>query len=430
LVSGRAEKQRRKQYLYDLLVSEQSAKEIRLFSLRDLFVGRMQSLLGDLYRQDRALALRQLALGLPAGLALAGTQMALIGIAAVAALHGAIPVGAFNRYMLAIVQLGGLIPTFAFSVASLHQGNLYVSQLFAFLATGSRVEARRDRGSGEMGSGEMAAAAARVVFDHVSFAYPGTDREVLHDVSFEVNANQVLGLVGGNGSGKSTIVKILAGLYEPTSGTVLVNGRDVRTLDRGALRANLSVIFQDFVVYHFSARENVGLGQLDYLDDDERIRSAARKSGLDRVVERLPDGFDTVLGRIWDKGHELSGGQRQLVALARALLRQAPVLVLDEPSSALDVQTETEFFARLLEGFDGEGEVDRCTILVSHRLSTVLRADHILVLKDGRLVEQGPHERLMAMSGPYAEMFGLQSAAYEGSCPAPAPAAVSGSWVQ
>jgi ATP-binding cassette subfamily B protein len=189
----------------------------------------------------------------------------------------------------------------------------------------------------------------------------------------------------------------------------LLDGVDITTLDRELLRASLSVVFQDFMVYHFSALDNVGFGELSRLTDVERIQVAARRSGLDRVVQQLPDGYDTVLGRFWEKGHELSGGQRQLVALARALLRDAPVLILDEPSAALDVRAEQAFFERLL---DGESGTERSTILISHRYSTVRRADRILVLKDGRLAEHGSHDELMRRAGEYAEMFQLHSVAY------------------
>lgn len=406
LVADRAEAERTQHYLYNLLVTDQAAKEIRLFGLRDLLVGRFSGLLGQHYREDRRLLLRQMAYSMPAGLVLAMTQITLIAFAAVDALHGTIAVGKFTQYMLTIMQLGGQLPLLAFSAGLLHQSNLFAARLSGFLARGPRVEAPRGRSPAQLPGGRP-----HIVFDHVSFAYPGTDREILTDVHFEVRPGQAVALVGGNGSGKSTIVKLLAGLYEPTKGSVSFNGVDIRGLDRATLRSNLSVIFQDFIIYHFSARENVGFGQVSYLLDGERIAAAARQSGLDSVIARLPDGFDTVLGRFWNKGHELSGGQRQLVALARALLRQAPALVLDEPSSALDARAEAEFFAGLLDG--GCVKTSHCVIFVSHRLSAARLVDHILVLHEGHIAEQGTHEQLMKSSGIYADMFKLQSRAYE-----------------
>jgi ATP-binding cassette subfamily B protein len=413
MIVGRAEAERAKFYLYDVVTTDQAAKEIRLFGLRDLLVGRFGRLLESLYRQDRRLALRQLAFSMPAGLVLAGAQSALIVFAAVEALHGRISVGQFNQYMLAIVQLGGLLPALAVNLGSLHQGNLFAARLFAFLATRPRVEAPAEPRAGrhaEPAVSPVTAAGPRIVFDQVCFTYPGTGREVLTDVSFEVRAGQSIALVGSNGSGKSTIVKLLAGLYEPTAGSVSLNGTDIRALDRAALRSALSVVFQDFVIYHLPVRENIGLGRVSFLDDPERIAAAARLSGLDRVIAALPAGYDTVLGRFWNKGHELSGGQRQLVALARALLRNAPVLILDEPSAALDARNEAEFFDRLLD--DPGSEPSRCVIFIAHRLSVARRADHILVLDQGRLVEQGSHQALMSTAGSYADMFRLQSAAY------------------
>jgi ATP-binding cassette, subfamily B, bacterial len=429
LITGRAEAERSRFYLYNLMTSDQAAKEVRLFGLRDLLIGRLSRLLDGIYREDRRLAARQVAYSLPAGLALAGTQIALIAFAAVEAVHGVISVGSFNQYMLAIIQFGGQLPMVAASVGTVHQGNLFVARLFRFLATEPRVEAPRGQrpADGERPAARLGAAACpHIVFDRVCFAYPGTDDAVLSDVSFGLRPGQTVALVGSNGSGKSTIVKLLAGLYEPTAGSVYLDGVDIRELDRGLLRARLSVIFQDFVVYHFSARENVGLGHVGFLDDGERIAAAARRSGLDNVIARLPDGYDTVLGKYWNKGHELSGGQRQLVALARALLRQAPVLVLDEPSSALDARTEAEFFRRLLDVPDTRSSQSQSVMFVSHRLSTARRADHILVLKKGRIVEQGSHDELMSLAGSYADMFRLQSAAYEDHHIAPTQAAAEG----
>lgn len=416
MIVGRAEAERSKFYLYNVVTTDQAAKEIRLFGLRDLLVGRFGRLIESLYRQDRRLALRQLAYSMPAGLVLACAQSGLIVFAAVQALHGGITVGQFNQYMLTILQLGGQLPALAVTLGSLHQDNLFAARLFAFLATRPRVEAPlalRAGWSGEPPASSVTAAGPRIMFDHVCFTYPGTGREVLTDVSFEVRPGQSIALAGSNGSGKSTIVKLLAGLYEPTAGSVSLNGTDIRTLDKAALRSVLSVVFQDFIIYHFPARENIGLGRVSFLDDQERIAAAARLSGLDRVIAALPAGYDTVLGRFWDKGHELSGGQRQLVALARALLRDAPVLVLDEPSAALDARNEADFFHRLLDSPDTDRS--RCVIFIAHRLSIARQADHILVLSQGRLVEQGSHQTLMSMEGSYADMFRLQSAAYHDS---------------
>jgi ATP-binding cassette subfamily B protein len=411
LITQRAETERKKFYLSTLFISDQAAKEIRLFSLRNFLLAKLRNLLETTYRQDRRLAFRELAYSVPAGVVLGAVQVALIAFTAFEAFRGAISIGQFNLYTQSIMQFGGQLPGLMFTVGALHESNLFAASLFGFLATQPQVEAPRP-GSSRTRL-DAVACTPRIEFQNVSFGYPGTNQVVLQDVSFEIRPGEAIALVGENGAGKSTLVKLLAGLYEPAGGQILLDGVDISTLDRDDLRAYLSVIFQDYIIYHFSACENIGVGQVSWLDDSTRVEEAARRSGLDQVIAKLPDGYDTVLGRFWESGHELSGGQRQLVALARALLRDAPILILDEPSAALDIYTEQSFFQRLLEGRSAGRP--QTVIFISHRFTTVRRADRILVLENGRLTEQGTHEQLVTGGGHYAEMFDLQAAMYNGS---------------
>jgi ATP-binding cassette subfamily B protein len=246
-----------------------------------------------------------------------------------------------------------------------------------------------------------------ITFDHVSFAYPGAGKSALDDVSFEIEPGQTIAVVGRNGAGKSTLLKLLCRLYEPTGGRILVDGVDIRDVDPDELRSHMSAMFQDFVMYQATAAENIGLGDLEHLEDRARIELAAQQAGANGVLEGLPKGYDAALGRWFDEGVNLSGGEWQKVALSRAFLREAPILMLDEPTSALDAEAEYELFARLRDLAHG-----RTALYISHRFSTVRQADRILLLDQGHLVEEGTHRELMDLGGGYAELFTLQASAY------------------
>jgi ABC-type multidrug transport system fused ATPase/permease subunit len=249
-------------------------------------------------------------------------------------------------------------------------------------------------------------------FENVGFAYPGTDRPVLHRLDLDIKPGELLGIVGLNGAGKSTLIKLLAGLYEPTSGRVTVDGADLTTMAPAAWRSRISVVFQDFVRYHLSAADNVALGNAAVPRDDEALTAAARDAGFDEVLARLPHGWDTLLARTRAGGVDLSGGQWQQVVLARALYAVrtgARLLVLDEPTAHLDVRTEFDVFGRL-----ATHRGDATVILISHRLSTVRQADRIVLLSGGHVAESGSHDTLMALGGEYAEMFAIQAERFDG----------------
>jgi ATP-binding cassette subfamily B protein len=250
-------------------------------------------------------------------------------------------------------------------------------------------------------------------FDHVSFAYPGTDRVVLDDVSLDLPAGKVIAIVGENGAGKSTLVKLLAKMYEPTRGRILVDGTDLARIGAVDWRARLAGAFQDFFRFEFRARQTVGLGDLPRVDDEPAVMTAVTRAGADDVIARLPAGLETQLGPTWPDGTEMSFGQWQKLALARGFMRDQPLmLVLDEPTAALDAETEHALFERYASAVRGDDGVGRITILVSHRFSTVRMADIIVVLDGARVVETGTHEALVAQRGQYAQLYSIQAASY------------------
>ena len=243
--------------------------------------------------------------------------------------------------------------------------------------------------------------------DHVSFSYEMSTRRALEDVSLHIAPGEVVALVGENGSGKTTLVKLLCRLYEPTTGTISVDGIDIRRFKSDDLRQQISVIFQDYVQYDLTARENIWLGNIELATNDDRIRLAAAKSGADDVISTLPQGYETMLGRAFEGGEELSIGQWQKIAIARAFLRDSQLIILDEPTSALDPQAEFEVFERFRQLIKNQA-----AILISHRLSTVKMADRICVLHEGKIVENGTHEELMHNKGAYAHLFETQAQSY------------------
>src|SRR6185437_15911372 len=246
-----------------------------------------------------------------------------------------------------------------------------------------------------------------IEFEHVSFKYAGTERYILRDVSFTIRPDETVALVGKNGAGKTTLIKLLTRLYDPTEGRILVDGYDIREFDPAEYRQQIAIMLQDYATYQLTARENIGLGRHEELANEPAIEEAAQRSGADEVVDKLPQHYNTMLGKWFDEGVNLSGGEWQKVALARAFMRDAPILILDEPTAALDAQAEFDLFGRLRALTTGH-----TALYISHRFSTVRMADRILMLADGELIEHGTHEELMALGGQYAHLFNLQAAAY------------------
>jgi ATP-binding cassette subfamily B protein len=288
-----------------------------------------------------------------------------------------------------------------YSTGQLYESGLFMDNLFGFLGLRPQMirsaDARKAPHPIKHG----------IEFRNVSFRYPDREDWALRNINLHIGPGEKLALVGANGAGKTTLIKLLTRLYDPTEGEILLDGIDLREYDLDDLRDSIGVIFQDFVRYQVTARENIGFGQIKALEDEPRILSAAERGGADQVVAELPKGYDTILGRWFEKGVELSGGQWQKMALGRAFMRDSEVLVLDEPTAALDAEREYEIFQRFRELTDG-----KIAILISHRFSTVRMADRIAVIENGQLTELGDHQELLDYDGVYAKLFNMQAEGY------------------
>ncbi len=394
---------RRMQYLTTLVTTDQYAKEVQLFGLGHYFIDRFRLLSRTYYdRQRRLVTVRYIVGFLWSSITtLAGSVTYLY--VALQAVAGRLTLGDLTLYTQAASSVQSSIQGILSGFSGLYEHNLYLNNLFELLETPARIQAPANpRPLPSPLRGE-------VEFQHVSFSYPGSGVEALHDVSFKIDAGETLAVVGRNGAGKTTLIKLLCRLYDPTEGRILLDGVDIRELDPDELRATIGAMFQDFVAYQATASENVGLGDLPGLENQTAIEAAARKGGAHELIEGLPFGYDTPLGKWFDQGANLSGGEWQKVALGRAFMRDARILVLDEPTSALDAQAEYELFERLRRLSAG-----RTAVYISHRFSTVRQADRILFFERGRLVEEGTHDELMALGGRYARLFTMQASAYTG----------------
>ena len=400
LFKWRAPETRMQIYLETLIAREDYAKEVKLYGLGPRLLGRYRDIYDKLYREDRALTIRRdvwgFLLGLVATLALYGAY-AWIAVTAVA---GAITLGAMTMYLMLFRQGQSAVSAVLSAVGGMYEDNLYLSTLYEYLETPVVMPHGRLVHGTNPGDG--------VRFENVSFSYPGEARAALRNVSLHLKPGSSLALVGENGSGKTTLIKLLTRLYAPTSGRVLLDGLDLQQWDADALRTRVGVIFQDFARYQMLVGENVGAGDELHFEDEQRWRSAAVKGQADKFIEELPQAYRTQLGKWFKDGRELSGGQWQKIALARAFMRtRADVLVLDEPTAAMDAQAEADVF----EHFRQLAR-DRMTILISHRFSTVRMADQIAVLDEGAVVEYGTHAELLDMNGRYATLFNLQARGY------------------
>ena len=397
----RAPEARLLNYLETLLTSNDTVKEIKLFGLGAPLLRRYQELFTQFYLEDRAIAERRTAAGLGWGMLSTLVYYGSYAWIVLSTIAGLITLGDMTMFLAIFRQSQSSTRSLLDSFNRLYESNLFLDNLITFLKLQPQLTAP------ESGLTAPAPIHHGIEFRQVSFRYPGSEVYVLRDINLHIRPRERIALVGLNGAGKTTLIKLLTRLYDPTEGQVLLDGIDLREYDLESLHQRFGVIFQDFVRYQFTVRENIGFGQVDALDDLAQIQDAAERGGAKAVIESMPQGYETMLGRRWERGQELSGGQWQKIALARAFMRQAEVLVLDEPTSALDAEAEYEVFRRFSELIE-----DRIAVLISHRFSTVRMADRIVVLSEGKITELGSHAELILMDGAYARLFNLQAEGY------------------
>ncbi len=401
LAYSRTADRRELDYIRQTGASVETAKEVKIFGLNDFLIERYRRLAGDFYLANRRLAIRRATWG---GLLTAlGTlgYYAAYALIVFSTLTGQFSIGDLTFLAGSFRRLRNLLEGLLIGFTQTASQALYLDDLFSFFDVQPEILSPPDPRPFPRVLREG------ITFEDVGFRYPGAERWAVRHLSFTLRAGEVLALVGENGAGKTTIVKLLARLYDPDEGRITVDGHDMREYDLEELRANIGVIFQDFVRYNMTAGENISVGRIDARDDLSRIQSAAERSLASEVIAKLPNGYDQPLGRRFRKGVDLSGGEWQKVAIARAYMRDAQLLILDEPTAALDARAEYEVFQRFKELSEG-----RTGVLISHRFSSVRMADRILVLAEGRVESSGTHAELLGQRGRYAELFELQAAGY------------------
>ena len=400
LFKWQSQETRQRAYLEMLMAREDYVKEVKLFNLGPLLLNRFNTIFHTLYKQDRDLTLRRsfwgFALGLFSTVGLYGAYLWVV----YETVQGNITLGDMTMYLLVFKQGQAAVTASLTAIGLMYEDNLYVSNLYEFLAEPVEPDSGTAKVGAKPGDG--------VRFEGVKFQYPGAKGNALDGIDLHLKPGEKLALVGENGSGKTTLIKILTRLYQPSEGRVLLDGTPLQEWDLDTLRERVGVIFQDFVRYQFLVGENIGVGDVDNFENEERWERAAEKGLAKEFIPDLPMGYQTQLGRWFKDGRELSGGEWQKVALSRAFMRlKSDIVVLDEPTSAIDAEAETKIFEHFRYA-----TADQMAMLISHRFSTVRIADTIVVLQDGKIIEKGSHEDLVALGGRYAQLFEMQAAGY------------------
>jgi ATP-binding cassette subfamily B protein len=399
----RSPESRRLLYLEYVLANDEHAKEVKLFGLGPLLLDRYRKLAEDFYEEDRSLAVKRAAVTHALSLLATGAFYGAYAAMALLAAAQKITLGEMTLYILAFRQGQQSFQSMLGSIGGMYEHNLYMSNLFEYLKVAASTSPPTSTSTSPSTS-----PLTGIVFDRVSFKYPGKSDYAVRNIDLAIAPGESVALVGENGAGKTTLIKLLTRLYEPTEGRVVLDGRDLREWDHDALLRRFGVVFQDFNQYQLKLRENVGLGSVAHMEDDDRIARAVERGGASELVATLAGGLEAPLGRWFADGAELSGGQWQKIALARAFMREeSDILVLDEPTAALDANAEHAVFTRFRELAKG-----RTTIVISHRFPTVRMAQKIVVLDHGTIVETGSHDELVATGGRYARMFALQAEGY------------------
>lgn len=401
LFSWRAPETRQQNYLENLLAREDFVTEVKLYQLGEMLLGRYRNLFDQLYGEDRDLTLRRGLWGYLLGLVSTAAFYLAYAWIVLETVLGKISLGDMTMYLTVFRQGQSTFSNALTSIGGMYEDNLYLSNLYDFLEE----EVPKSWGKATIGLNPQDG----IRFENVSFTYPGSSKPALTNISLHLKPREKLAIVGENGSGKTTLIKLLTRLYTPDSGRIFLDGLDLQEWDVDVLRRRIGVIFQNFVRYQFTVGENIGVGDVEHLENKTQWKTAAEKGMAQSFIDQLPQSFQTQLGRWFKGGQELSGGQWQKIALSRAFMRsQADILVLDEPTSAIDAQAEFEIFNHFRAITQNQ-----MVLLISHRFSTVRMADKILVIENGEVIEQGTHKELLQLGGRYAKLFLLQAAGYQ-----------------